>query len=123
MLTGMKIALRIYKFHFFTPTISTFYPGGTKPGDKRIKAFRIFTFNSINSVTQGTKKAPNSCMIFWAKARQLDRPSVLHTSTTITECILDHPFNGSQNPPLLPEQLSNIIVQHIGGIGKTESSN
>ena len=42
---------------------------------------------------------------------------------TITECILDHPFNGSQNPPLLPEQLSNIIVQHIGGIGKTESSN
>ena len=67
---------------------------------------------SINSVTQGTKMAPNSCMIFWAKARQLDRPSVLHTSTTITECILDHPFNGSQNPPLLPEQLSNIIVQH-----------
>ena len=87
--------------------------------------FRILTFISINSVTQGTKKAPNSCMIFWAKARQLDRPSVLHTSTTITECILDHPFNGSvvQNPPLLPEQLSNIIVQHIGGIGKTESSN
>ena len=42
---------------------------------------------------------------------------------TITECILDHPFNGSQNPPLLPEQLSNIIVQHIGGIGKNGSSN
>ena len=35
--------------------------------------------------------------------------------TTITECILDHPFNGS-TIRLLPEQLSNIIVQHIGGI-------
>ena len=34
---------------------------------------------------------------------------------TITECILDHPFNGS-TIRLLPEQLSNIIVQHIGGI-------
>ena len=37
---------------------------------------------------------------------------------TITECILDHPFNSTQRLRsttiirLLPEQLSNIIVQH-----------
>ena len=35
---------------------------------------------------------------------------------TITECILDHPFNSTQRTTiiirLLPEQLSNIIVQH-----------
>ena len=36
---------------------------------------------------------------------------------TITECILDHPFNSTQRSTtiiirLLPEQLSNIIVQH-----------
>ena len=36
-------------------------------------------------------------------------------AAAITECILDHPFNGS-TIRLLPEQLSNIIVQHIGGI-------
>ena len=41
---------------------------------------------------------------------------------TITECILDHPFNSTQRTTiiirLLPEQLSNIIVQHIGGIAQ-----
>ena len=34
---------------------------------------------------------------------------------TITECILDHPFNSGSTTiiiRLLPEQLSNIIVQH-----------
>ena len=35
---------------------------------------------------------------------------------TITECILDHPFNSGSTTTiiirLLPEQLSNIIVQH-----------
>ena len=34
-----EISLLFISIHFSTPTISTFYPGGTKPGDKRIKAF------------------------------------------------------------------------------------
>ena len=34
-----EISLLFISIHFSTPTISTFYPGSTKPGDKRIKAF------------------------------------------------------------------------------------
>ena len=40
-------------------------------------------------------------------------------AAAITECILDHPFNGEQQSPtrscFYSQQLSNIIVQHIGG--------
>ena len=35
-----EISLLFISIPFSTPTIGTFYPGGTKPGDKRIKAFR-----------------------------------------------------------------------------------
>ena len=36
-----EISLSFISIHFSTPTMSTFYPGSTKPGDKRIKVFAI----------------------------------------------------------------------------------
>ena len=39
-----EISSLFISIHFSTPTISTFYPGGTKPGDKRIKAFWTKSF-------------------------------------------------------------------------------